>query len=139
MLAPVAAREAGEPPELLVAGAQPRAPAGRADEDGQQVPQEDVLCGDVGPGEDGRAHEGSQDREKLDHRGHDRRHRRSSAAGSTSQPRQASLRLRDTIQGGPAQMSAQRYLSDLPATWTPGASYPNAPLSVYVVAVAPLT
>ncbi len=39
--------------------------------------------------------------------------------------------FRDTPSGGPSQTSAQDNLTGLPATWSPGAPYANAPLSAY--------
>jgi hypothetical protein len=39
--------------------------------------------------------------------------------------------FRDVASGGKAQVSAQTTLSALPATWSPGANYTNAPMSVY--------
>lgn len=43
------------------------------------------------------------------------------------------VQFRDSATGGKAQTSAQTNLSLLPATWSPGGSYNNSPLSAYAV------
>jgi hypothetical protein len=42
------------------------------------------------------------------------------------------VRFRDVATGGKAQTSSQGNLSALPATWTPGTTYANSPMSAYV-------
>jgi len=48
------------------------------------------------------------------------------------------LRFRDTLSGAAAsaEASAQSTLTSLPATWTTGSSFPNAPLSAYASAAS---
>jgi hypothetical protein len=41
------------------------------------------------------------------------------------------VQFRDVAAGGRTQTSAQTTLTTLPATWTPGKNYTNAPLSAY--------
>jgi plastocyanin len=49
------------------------------------------------------------------------------------------LRFRDVGTGGRAQTSAQANLSALAATWSPGTSYANSPVSAYAVVDTPTT
>ena len=41
------------------------------------------------------------------------------------------IQFRDLASGGPTQTSAQTNLMSLPATWSPGATWANAPASAY--------
>ena len=41
------------------------------------------------------------------------------------------VKFRSVNSGGPAQVSAQTNLAGLPATWSGGATYDNAPMSAY--------
>jgi hypothetical protein len=47
------------------------------------------------------------------------------------------VRFRDVATGGPTQASAQNTLTALPATWSPGPNYGNAPLSAYASQAGP--
>jgi hypothetical protein len=66
--APVAAREAGEHPEELVACAQPRSLTGWTPEDAHLVAEQEVLREQVAAVADGRAEHGDEERQALDHR-----------------------------------------------------------------------
>jgi hypothetical protein len=41
------------------------------------------------------------------------------------------VQFRDKAVGGKAQTSSQTNLTNLPANWTPGANFANAPFSAY--------
>ena len=45
------------------------------------------------------------------------------------------IQFRDGASGGKAQTSAQTNLTTLPSTWSPGITYPNAPMSAYAARV----
>jgi hypothetical protein len=66
--APVAASQAGQQPEQLVAGTQPRAPARGAGQDGELLAQEEVLCDEIAAVADCGAEQSHEKEQRLDHR-----------------------------------------------------------------------